>query len=219
MTKAELIERTIDAMVDPWTDCPEDYLYSTSIDLYEATDLLDQIRSDEQDMDLEPDEQLPQEVTPEIVMEAYNCHVRAMKYEARTERLAEWIKENDPVCEYCNYYLPEHDSNVDVIPVDFLSCSDYFPFMNNATPLDILCIGMNSRKTFDPQDEFCWFDSDTMTLHSTAHPFGDGILDAEDFARFILLDADCFGYMFDDIIDDEDAKRILGCTKEEYINE
>ena len=143
MTKAELIERTIDAMTDPWTDSPDDYLYSTSIDLHEATDLLDQIRSDEQDMDLEPDEQLPQEVTPEIVMEAYNCHVRAMKYEARTERLADWIKENNPVCEYCNYYLPEHEDAKDVMPIDFLANTDGFPFIEDASPLDILCIGMN----------------------------------------------------------------------------
>lgn len=219
MTKAELIERTIDAMTDPWTECPEDYLCSTSIDLHEATDLLDQIRSDEQDMDLEPDEQLPQEVTPEIVMEAYNCHVRAMKFEARTERLADWIKENNPVCEYCNYYLPEHEDAKDVIPIDFLSDTDGFPFIEDASPLDLLCIGMNSRRTFDPQDEYCWFDSDTMTMHSTDRPFGDDVLDAEDFAKFILLDAECFGYMFDHIIDDEDAKRILGCTKEEYIHE
>ncbi len=220
MTKAELIERTIDAMTDPWTECPEDYLYSTSIDLHEATDLLDQIRSDEQDMDLEPDEHLPQEVTPGIVMEAYNCHVRAMKFEARVERLADWIRENDPVCEYCNYYLPAHEDAIDICPVEFLCDTDGFPFLKDEpSPLDILCIGMNSRKTFDPQDVYCWFDDSTSTLHSTNDPFNDGTLDAEDFARFILLDADCFGYMFDHIIDDEDAKRILGCTKEEYINE
>ena len=78
---------------------------------------------------------------------------------------------------------------------------------------------MNSRKTFDPQDEYCWYDADLMTLHSTSNPFTDGLLDADAFARFILLDAETFGYMFDNIIDDEDAKHILGCTKEEYINE
>ena len=219
MTKAELIDRTIDAMIDPWTDCPEDYEDATLIDIHQATDLLVQIRDDEDKMELEPEERLPEEADASVVMEAFNCHVRHMKFELRVSRLAEWIKENDPVCEYCNYYLPDHNSNVNVIPVDFLSNSDYFPFMNNATPLDILCIGMNSRKTFDPQDEYCWFDSDTMTMHSTDDPFSDGILDAEDFARFILLDAECFGYMFDHIIDDEDAKCILGCTKEEYINE
>ena len=31
MTKAELITRTIDAMVDPWTDNPEDYIDASPI--------------------------------------------------------------------------------------------------------------------------------------------------------------------------------------------
>ena len=219
MTKAELINRTIDAMIDPWTDCPEDYEDATLIDIHEATDLLVQIRDDEDKMELEPEDRLPEEADARIVMEAFNCHVRHMKFELRVSRLADWIKDNECVCEYSNYYLPEHEDAIDVVPVDFLSDTDGFPFMDNASPADILCIGMNSRKTFDPQEEFCWFDSDTMTIHSTSHPFRDGVLDAEDFARFILLDAECFGYMFDDIIDDEDAEYILGCTKEEYINE
>lgn len=220
MTKAELIERTIDAMTDPWTECPEDYLYSTSIDLHEATDLLDQIRSDEQDMDLEPDEQLPQEVTPEIVMEAYNCHVRAMKYEARTERLAEWIKENNPVCEYCNYYLPAHEDAIDLCPTDFVWEKFPFDMKDDMLPNPLVLIELGQRSPeFNPAHEYCWYDKDKNQLFSSDAPFSDGTLDADAFARFILLDAECFGYMFDHIIDDEDAKRILGCTKEEYIHE
>lgn len=219
MTKAELIERTIDAMIDPWTDCPEDYEDATLIDIHQATDLLVQIRDDEDKMELEPEERLPEEADASVVMEAFNCHVRHMRFELRVSRLADWIKDNECVCEYANYYLPEHNDAPNVVPVDHLGMSDCFPFMYNASPLDILCIGMNSKKTFDPQDEFCWFDRNTLSVHSTDNPFRDGILDAEDFARFILLDAEAFGYMFDDIIDDEDAKHILGCTKEEYINE
>lgn len=218
MTKAELISRTVDAMVDPWTDNPEDYLDATPIyDLEQAKDMLSDLHA--YDIDLEPDEILPDEVTPAIVMEAYNCLIRAKKFEARTERLADWIKENDPVCEYCNYYLPAHEDAVDLCPVDFLSDTDGFPFLKDEpSPLDLLCIGMNSRKTFDPQDEYCWFDADTLTMHSTNEPFVDGTLDAEAFARFILLDAETFDYMFDGIITDDVAEYILGCTKEEYIN-
>ena len=218
MTKAELISRTVDAMVDPWTDNPEDYLDATPIyDLEQAKDMLSDLHA--YDIDLEPDEILPDEVTPAIVMEAYNCLIRAKKFEARTERLADWIKENDPVCEYCNYYLPAHEDAVDLCPVDFLSDTDGFPFLKDEpSPLDLLCIGMNSRKTFDPQDEYCWFDADTLTMHSTNEPFVDGTLDAEAFARFILLDAETFDYLFDGIITDDVAEYILGCTKEEYIN-
>ena len=221
MTKAELIERIVDALIDPWTDNAEDYLDAEPIfDTEQAKDMLYDIRELESSADLEDDERLPEDVTPELVMEAYNCLIRARKFEARTERLAEWIKENDPVCEYCNYYLPAHENAIDLCPVDFLSDTDGFPFLEEEpSPLDLLCIGMNSRKTFDPQDEYCWFDANLMTMHSTNHPFRDGVLDAEAFARFILLDSETLEYMLDGIIDDEDAEYILGCTKEEYIHE
>lgn len=219
MTKAELISRTVDAMVDPWTDNPEDYLDATPIyDLEQAKDMLSDLHA--YDIDLEPDEILPDEVTPAIVMEAYNCLIRAKKFEARTERLADWIRENDPVCEYCNYYLPAHEDAIDLCPVDFLCDTDGFPFLkDDPSPLDLLCIGMNSRKTFDPQDEYCWFDAELSTLHSTNAPFTDGTLDAEAFARFILLDEETLEYMLDGIIDGKDAEYILGCTKEEYAHE
>jgi hypothetical protein len=219
MTKAELTERIIDSLIDPWTDDPEDYLDATPIDVEYAKVMLRDIRENEEAAELEPDECLPAYVAPEMIMETYNCLICARQHEARVARLADWITENEPVCEYCNYYLPEHEDAKDVMPIDFLRDTDGFPFIEDASPLELLCIGMNSRQTFDPQDEYCWFDSDTMTMHSTDDPFGDGVLDAEDFAKFILLDAECFGYMFDHIIDDDDIPYILGCTKEEYINE
>ena len=82
----------------------------------------------------------------------------------------------------------------------------------------LIKIGQNSPH-FDFNSDYCWFDKDKFQLHSTNHPFREGVLDAEAFARFILLDAEAFGYMFDGIIPEEDIPYILGCTKEEYINE
>lgn len=219
MTKAELIERIIDAMVDPYTDCPEDYLYSTPINIYEATDLLCQIRHDEGAMELEPEDCLPLETTPALVMEAYNCLIRARKYEARTQRLAEFITDNECVCEYANYYYPEHEDAIDLVPVDFLW--ENFPFdIGDRTPNPLFLLDLAKRsKNFNSAEEYCWFDKEKDQLFSTDHPFGDGVLDAEAFARFILGDAEAFGYMFDHIIDEDEAKHILGCTKEAYINE
>lgn len=221
MSKAELIEKIVDAMIDPWTDDPEEYLDATPIDLEYAHVMLKDLRDNEDAADLEPDERLPEEVTPELVMLAYNCLIRARKHEARVHRLAEFITDNEMVCEYANYYLPELKNGIDMIPVDFLTDTDGFPFMDDASPLDILCIGMNSRKTFDPQDEFCWFDSSTLTIHSTSHPFGDGVLDAEAFAEYAMSDEgqDCFDYITNDIMDDDEFKSVFGCTREEYAKE
>lgn len=224
MMKAELIEKIVDAMIDPWTDCPDDYLDATPIDIHEATDLLDQIRDDEDKMDLEPEDCLPEEVTPELVMLAYNCLIRARKHEARVNRLAEYITDNDMVCEYDNYYLPEHHDAVDITPIDFLVGTDRFPFdigNNEASVLDMLLIGKNSANTFNPKDEYCWFDADAMTLHSTNEPFRDGTLDAEAFAEYAMSDEgqDCFDYITTEIMDDDDFQSVFGCTREEYANE
>ena len=218
MTKAELIERITDAMVDPWTDDPEDYIYAQPIcDVEEANDMLKELHA--YDIDLEPDEILPDEVTPELVMEAYNCLLRAKKFEARTARLAEFLTDNNCVCEYCNYYYPTLDDGIDLFPVDWLTDTDGLHFTDEASPLEIMQIGINSRITFNPNHEYCWYDEDKKILHSTDNPFREGIIDAEAFARFVLLDVDASDYIIKHIMTDEDAKEVLGCTKEEYFNE
>ena len=218
MTKPELIERIIDAMVDPWTDNPEDYLDAQLIfDTEEAKDMLSDLHA--YDSDLEPDEILPDDVTPELVMEAYNCLIRARKFEARVERLAEFITDNNCVCEYANYYYPTLENGLDLFPVDWLTDTDGLHFTDEASPMEIMQIGINSRATFNPNDEYCWYDKENKVLHSTDNPFRDGTLDAEAFARFILLDIETADYIINHIMTDEDAKQVLGCTKEEYFNE
>jgi hypothetical protein len=221
MMKAELIEKIVDAMIDPWTDCPEDYLDATPIDIHEATDLLVQIRDDEDDMDLEPEECLPEEVTPELVMLAYNCLIRARKHEARVQRLAEYITDNEMVCEYSIYYFPELENGIDVIPIDFLTDTDGFPFIEDATPVDIIQLGINSHNVFHQTDDFCWYDKEKNVIHSTNHPFGDGVLDAEAFAEYIMSaeGQDCFDHITNDIMNDKEFKSVFGCTREEYANE
>lgn len=222
MMKAELIEKIVDAMYDPWTDCPEDYLDATPIDLEYAHVMLKDLRDNEDAADLEPDERLPEDVTPELVMLAFNCLIRARKHEARVQRLTEYITDNEMVCEYDNYYLPEHDDAIDMIPVDFLTDGDGLDsFIADTSPLNILMLGINSQHTFNPKHEFCWFDKEQNVLHSTDHPFGDGILDAKAFAEYIMSDEgqDCFDYIMDDIMDDDEFKSVFGCTREEYANE
>ena len=224
MNKAELYERIIDALIDPWTDNPEDYLNVTTIDIEYAHVMLKDLRDNEDAADLEPDERLPEDTTPEQIMEAYNCLVRARKHETRVNRLAEYITDNEMVCEYDNYYLPEHHDAVDITPIDFLVGTDRFPFdigNNEASVLDMLLIGKNSANTFNPKDEYCWFDADAMILHSTNEPFRDGTLDAEAFAEYAMSDEgqDCFDYITNDIMDDDDFQSVFGCTKEEYANE
>ena len=221
MTKAELFERIIDCMTDEGRDDPEDYLNLKPIDLDYAKTMIDDFRTFEDECDLDDDERIAHLITPELMMEVNNCLIRAKKFEARVERLAEWIEDNEPVCEYVNYYRPVHPDAVEVYPTDFIW--DEFPFdliddLSKHNPFMLIRIGKSSPD-FRETDEYCWFEKEKFRLHSTNHPFRDGVLDAEAFARFIMLDKETFDYMFDGIIDDDDAEYILGCKREEYDNE
>ena len=221
MNKAELIEKIIDAMIDPWTDDPEEYIDATPVDLEYARVMLKDLRDNEDDAELEPEERLPEEVTPELVMLAFNCLIRARKHEARVHRLAEYITDNEMVCEYDNYYLPTLEDGIDMIPVDCLSDTFGSLYLEDASTLDIMQIGINSQHVFNRNDEYCWLDNENKVLHSTSHPFGDGILDAEAFAEYAMSDEgqDCLDYIMNDIMDDDDFKSVFGCTREEYAKE
>ena len=219
MTKAEIISRIIDRIVDPWTDCPEDYADAELIGLDYASEIIEQCRKE--DPDLEPEDRLPEETTPALMMEAFNCNVRMNQHKLQVNRLAEYITDNEMVCEYSNYYYPTLENGIDVVPVDFLYNDDCFPFRtkHSAHPdiATILLIGKNSALTFNSNDEYCWFDKETNTLHSTNNPFRDGILDAEAFAEFILSDDEALDYIVD-CMEDDDVRYIFSDTKEHLLN-
>lgn len=223
MTKLELIERIIDRITDPWTESCYDYRDAELIDLVTAQEIIDECRKE--DTDLNPEERLPDEVTPELMMIAYNCNVRKNKHEIKVRDLALLITDHNLVCEYANYYLPEHKDAIDFVPVDFLMESTRFPFdtvnTNNPDLIDVLRIGLNSANTFSFKHEYCWFDKEHEVLYSTDNPFLDATVSARDFAEYLLSDEgrDGLDYILDGIIDDEDFTDVTGCTKEEFMKE
>lgn len=221
MTKSEIISRIIDRITDPWTESPEDYQYADLIDLDTAKGLLKDYRSDDDDCDLEPEYRLPEEATPELLMEAYNCNIRFQKYELRVKRLAKFITDNEMVCEYENYYRTAYPDSPEVLPVDFIW--DKFPFqpigsMSPDNPLFLIELGQRS-KDFNVNHEFCWYDREHNLLHSTDTPFADGVLDATAFARFVLKDNETLDYFLDGYMLEDDVKHIFGCTKDELMKE
>lgn len=220
MTKAELIERIMDHLVDPWTDACEDYADADLITIDQAEDMMTDLHA--YDIDLEPEEILPAEVTPELVMEAYNCHVRAQKHELRIRRLTEWMENNDPVCLHDNYYRSYPNSDPSVLPTDFFfNCDrvEEFPFGFEIEYPDLAVIlraGMNSVKTFSFDDEYCWYDAKKNQLFSTDHPFRDVIIDARAMAEFFIDDAgdDAFQYLLGEM-DDDDIRYVFGFDRED----
>lgn len=217
MTKAEIITRIINRMTDPYADSPEDYQYAPMFDLAFASHVLADCRRDDKSYNFDPEYRMPEEATPALVMEAWNCLIRYKKRELRVEQFKKFIIEYEPVCEFDNYYVPKHEGASVVLPVDFIYNSTMFPFSTHNTEnpdiIDMLHIGMNSAKTFNDHHEFCWFDKDNEILHSTDTPFADGVLDAEDFARFILADKETFDYIVNEVMSDDDAVTFFDCSK------
>lgn len=111
MTKAELIERIVDSFWAMSGENPGDYVDLTPMDLEEATMYLSEARATERSCDLEPDECLPEEVTPELYMEAWNCYLRMMQYRAKEEARSaqeEPVQEpQDPQVEFLMVNLDE----------------------------------------------------------------------------------------------------------------
>lgn len=215
MTKYEMALKLTDRLIDPWTDCPEDYEDSEPIDLEYAKHLLEDLLRDDEDVD-DPDYCVPEGTTPELLMEVYNCIIRDRQHQLHVSRLAEFIKDNECVCEYYNYF----PNALEIIPVDFLY-NDTFPFgMDNTEDPDhinMLRIGMKSVNTFSFSDEFCWFDKTLGILHSSNTPFADDVISAEEFAEYILDPdgKDCLDYFLDSIIDEDEIQSIFGCSENE----
>lgn len=211
MTKAELTERLVDRLVDPYTDCLEDYEYVKPIDLEYAKSLLKDLRHEDVEID-DPDYAVPAEVTPEMLMDTFNCILRAKQHELTVQRLADFITENEMVCEYSNYYLPAHPGATDVLPVEFLN--NDFPFMNEIyadNPLWLIDLGQRSPE-FSSDDEYCWYSEDEDQLFSTDTPFGDEVLDATAFAEYIMSPEgeECREYITEDLMDEADRERVFG---------
>lgn len=219
MTKAELIERTIDRITDPWTESCEMYEDAELIELDVAKDILAQCR--EEDLDMDEEDRLPAEVTAEIMLEAYNCNVRKNKHDLRIQRLAEWLTYNESVCLHDNYYDEYPNDDPCVVPVDFLDDSENsFFFDEDMGILDIIDVARNSLHTFNSAEEYCWYNDKEHRLYSSNTPFADGVIDANAMARYFIDDAkkEDLLYLLGDM-DDDDVQYVFGCTREEYINE
>lgn len=224
MTKIELTEKILDAITDPWNECPLDYEDLAPLNLEEATGYLAELRRDEDLSDLVPDERVPDEVTPELYMEVFNCYLRAMKHECHILRLSKYLTDNECVCEYDQFRNDYKHGNPVVLPVDFLYDGNPFPFptLDGKDPCtgDLIQIGLNSARTFRPSNEYCWFDMKTETLHSTNTPFRDGIITARTFAEFILSPDghEALDYFVNTLMDEDEIMEVFHCTATEVMD-
>ena len=188
MERNEIISRIAEAMVDPWNPIT-DYRDLEPVTVKYAGEILSDMRKDEMSAELEPDERLPEETTPEMVQEVMNCIIRWSKHQYRVERLAGWLKENENVCFYDQFRRAE---DREVIPVDFLYNTDTFPFAipENYKPdvAMLISIGQQSPE-FSSDHEYCWFDAERWQLFSSNTPYADGIINADDFADYIISTA------------------------------
>ena len=229
MNKTELTERIIDRITDPWSESPEDFADLEPITLEQAQEYLEMYRAE--DEDLEEDSKLPAECTAEILMEVENCYIASMKFEFRVRQLTDWLTDNEPVAFYDQCfadYVETAESVVrKVLPTEFLKDTmtlPEFPFYlgedtgHDPSAADLIVIGQHSSE-FNISDTYCYYDDKHDAFVSTNTPFADGVIDAHDFAEFILMDAGALGELLDNEMDDDDIRTVFGCTKEELIHE
>jgi len=186
MKKEELIERIIDTLTYMGSESPEDTAACDDLTLEDARIYLAEYRGMEKE-DMEPDEWLPEEVTPQLYMIANNCYIHKCRYDVTVERLAEHFILGELVDTYHEYdgaYISYTDKIV--YPTDFLREDMEFPFTcDDLTMLDLITLGQNSPD-FDPNKKFCWYNVTDNKLISTDTPFKEGLINAKAFAEWIL---------------------------------
>ena len=201
MKKEELIERIIDTFTDMGCEAPEDVACGPIITIDEARTYLAE-RRDMEKADLEPDEWLPEEVTPELYMEACNCYTRRCRHEVQVKRLAEFLYygENVDVYDYC---LETYGYNGErlIYPTEELNEAIDFPFTDTTlSTVELIEIGQNSPE-FTPHAEYCYYDEEHNALMSTDHPFKDGLIDPVPLAEFIISNSRVLEYVKDHHMD------------------
>lgn len=207
MTKSELVTALLDHLRDPYdTQCDADIATLDFIDLDQAAGYLADLRRDEDAAELEPDERVPQEVTPELYMEVWNCEIRRCRHDLFVERLADWLTENECVCIHSQYHHDYTNDDQDVEPMDFLyeMNPDELSFVKDpGNTVEMLTLGMRSRDTFNPDHEYYWYDTKNNRLCSSSTPFADGICDATALARYAVM---CSGECLEEILSQMDSK-------------
>lgn len=214
MNKNELAERIRDSLLDPWND-PDDYYELAPVSVDYAREVLADLRETDRLCELDDDERLPDEVTPELVQEVINCLIRWRKHEHQVDQLAEWLTETENVCIFDQYRNEYPNNSPEIIPVDFLYNTEDFPFtleIGNARAdvATLLSIGKQSANTFSPNHEYCWFDKEKWQLYSTDTPFADGLINAKALATYAIDSGD--KDIMDEIqsqMDDKDWVRIF----------
>ena len=207
MTKAELTTAILERLHDPYDTVPDaDTATLDFLTLDQAKEYLADLRRDEDAAELDQDERLPQEVTPELYMEVWNCDIRRCRYSVWVERLAGWLTTNECVCIHNQYHHDYTNDDPDVEPMDFLyeMNPDELSFVKDpGNTVEMLTLGMRSRDTFNPDHEYYWYDAKNDRLVSSDTPFADGICDATALARYAVM---CSGECLKEILSQMDSK-------------
>ena len=201
MTKSDLTIALLERLRDPFdTQCDADIATLDFLNVDEAAGYLADLRRDEDAAELDQDERLPQEVTPELYMEVWNCEIRRCRHDLWVERLADWLKKNEEVFTYTQHHDEYANDGPDIEPMDLLYEYDLndLPFIGGDYDIvDLLTIGMRSKDTFTPADDFYWYDEKQNRLISSSTPYADGIIDATALARHIV---ETGGECLDDVL-------------------
>lgn len=220
MTKTQIIDAIIEFIDAPYDERPESFDDIKEISLDEATEYLNDYRSDAHSCDDEYAFAAFSEATPEILVEAWNKFCAERRRLLTVINLTEYITESECVCEYDQFCADYQKDPPRALPVEFLDGSsiEAFPF-HTAQPLtvaDLIQIGINSAVN-NLKRTYVYFNETDMVLNSTDTPFEDGILDAHGFAEFLLSNRDALAQFFNSM-DDDEIMKVFGMTEAEVLS-
>ena len=216
MNKAELIERIVDTFTGMGSEDPIDTAFCSYLTLEEAKTYLNEYRAMEK-ADFEPDEWLPEEVTPELWMEANNCYIRKCRHDVLVKRITEWLIEDDPVALYDNYRLDYGENHPEIVPIDFWYNYDSIadlPFGHGNKPtivdmIELIQIGLNSKGYCNFTHEYICYNEKEKRLSTTNHPFAAGMINPNEFAEYIASTPELLEEIREHYLTDEQIKYIF----------
>lgn len=169
---------------DPWTDGDQTYFTITH---REAQRYLKEALNTQKAMDLDPEESIPEDISPALFRELYNEIAKEHNKEVSVSRLAEYIEDNCCVAEYDSFIIDFYHENKislqQVCPMDWLN-DDIDPFELNALPVPDMVMLVRNSPSFNLKNEY--YTLKDNKLISTNNPFKDGITDAEQMAQFLV---------------------------------
>lgn len=183
-------------MTDPWTSTNKDYQHFT---LEECAEQLKETRK--YNIDLEPEDQIPDDLTPEKLKELWDEIVRE-HWEALRDSARRFLLSNEGNYDYpFNKYIEDYKERYGVVPHPWVYSTDH-PFCGENCDEPEYSIHDFARLVkkspdYDPNKPFLWYDG--TQLHSAENIYPD-IIDVDVIVNYCIDNCTGLDYAIEELM-------------------